>query len=564
MIFAAPRRQAFLSAIAIALSMSALGAETPPAAAVVSADAVASEAGMDILNAGGNAFDAAVAVASVLAVVEPFNSGLGGGGFFLLHRGRDGHEVVIDARETAPAQATADMYVDAAGRPIPGRSEDGPLAAGIPGIPAALDHLAKQYGRLPLATTLSPAINLARNGFVVGEAFQRMAGFRLQALRQSSAAAEAFLVNGNAPAPGYVIRQMDLANTLERIAAEGATAFYRGDLARRLVDGVRTAGGIWTDDDLAKYQVIERQPLIGQFHDVRVVSVPPPSSGGTVLIETLNIIEGFAFDPMQPAQRKHLLVEAMRRAYRDRADYLGDGDFVKVPLARLTSKAYADTLRAQIRTGRATPSAELQPPTVSALRQGSNTTHFSILDTEGNRVAATLSINTPFGCACMPAGTGVVLNNEMDDFVAAPGQPNAYGLVGDDANAIAPGKRPLSSMTPTFVETADRVGILGTPGGSRIISMVLLGVLDFAAGNDPKSWVSRPRFHHQFLPDRIEAEQGAFNDIELAALRRWGHDVSIVERPYGNMQAILWDRKLGDVRAAADPRGEGAAIVSRK
>jgi gamma-glutamyltranspeptidase/glutathione hydrolase len=399
-----------------------------------------------------------------------------------------------------------------------------------------------------------------KRAIVSGVRFERV---RL-GVRQSPAAAETFLVNGNAPAPGYVIRQMELANTLERIAAEGASAFYRGDIARRLVDGVRAAGGIWTDDDLETYHVIERRPLVGQFHDVRVVSVPPPSSGGTVLLEALNIIEGFEFDPRQPAQRKHLIVEAMRHAYRDRADYLGDADFVDVPVARLTSKDHAATLRARIRPGRTTPSASLPPPTVSARRQGENTTHFSILDTEGNRVAATLSINTPFGCACMPAGTGVVLNNEMDDFAAAPGQPNAYGLVGDDANAIAPGKRPLSSMTPTFVESADRVGILGTPGGSRIISMVLLGVLDFAAGNEPKSWVSRPRFHHQYLPDRIDAEEGAFNDIELAALRRWGHEVSIVGRPYGNMQAILWDRPSGRVRAAADPRGEGAAVVSSR
>lgn len=552
-------------ALLLGLALPVAGETLPQASAVVTADEIATEAGSDILKAGGNAFDAAVTVASVLAVVEPFNSGLGGGGFFLLHRASDGHQVVIDARETAPGQATADMYLDAGGRPIPDKSVDGPLAAAIPGIPAALEHLARHYGRLPLSASLAPAINLARNGFIVSDTFQRMARMRLQALRQSPPAAAAFLVNGDAPAPGYVIRQMDLANTLERIGNEGAVAFYQGDLGRRLVDGVRSAGGIWTDADLAAYRVIERAPLVGQFHDVRVVSVPPPSSGGTVLLETLNIIEGFSFDPRQPAARKHLIVEAMRRAYRDRAEYLGDADFVKVPIERLIAKPYADSLRAGIRAGRATPSASLSPPSSTPLlRQGNNTTHFSILDTEGNRVAATLSVNTPFGCACMPPGTGVVLNNEMDDFVAAPGQPNAYGLVGGDANAIAPGKRPLSSMTPTFLETADRVGILGTPGGSRIISMVLLGVLDFAAGNEPRSWVRQPRFHHQYLPDQIEAESGAFNDVELGALKRWGHEVRIVERPYGNMQAILWNKATGAVKAAFDPRGDGAsAIVPR-
>ncbi|MCG3201923.1 MAG: Glutathione hydrolase proenzyme [Gammaproteobacteria bacterium] len=535
----------------------------PRAAAIATASEQATEAAADVLRNGGNAFDAAVTATAVLAVVEPFNSGLGGGGFYLLHRARDGRQVVIDARETAPAAATADMYLDARGRVIADRSTDGPIAAAIPGIPAALDHLARSYGRLPLAVTLAPAVNLARNGFQVGEAYRRMAQVRLEALRRSPAASGAYLVNGEVPAAGYVVRQMELADTLERIAQSGAEAFYSGDLGRRLVDGVRSAGGVWTDQDLASYHIVERAPLIGQYHDVRVVSVPPPSSGGTVLIETLNILAGMTFDPRQPAARKHLIVEAMRRAYRDRAEYLGDADFVQVPVDRLTGAAHADALRAGITPGRATPSSALPSvaPPGAAGAAGENTTHFSILDAQGNRVAATLSINTPFGSAYMPPGTGVVLNNEMDDFAAAPGQPNSYGLVGGQANAIAPGKRPLSSMTPTFVESSDRVGILGTPGGSRIISMVLLGVLEFEAGRPPKTWVSQPRFHHQYLPDRIEAEAGALNDIERAALRRWGHEVVVLERPYGNMQAILWDRASGAVKAASDPRGEGTAAV---
>lgn len=535
----------------------------PRAAAIATADEQATEAAADMLRNGGNAFDAAVAATAVLAVVEPFNSGLGGGGFYLLHRARDGRQVVIDARETAPAAATADMYLDARGRPIAEKSTDGPLAAAIPGIPAALEHLARNYGRLPLAVTLGPAVNLARNGFRVGEAYRRMAQARIEALRRSEAASAVYLVNGEVPAAGYVVRQMELADTLERLAQGGAEAFYAGDLARRLVDGVRSAGGIWTDQDLASYRIRERAPLVGQYRDIRVISVPPPSSGGTALIEALNILAGVSFDPRQPAARKHFIVEAMRRAYRDRAEFLGDPDFVPVPVDRLTSTAHADVLRAGIAAGRATASTAL-PPAVqpgAAGAAGENTTHFSILDAEGNRVAATLSINTPFGSAYMPPGTGVVLNNEMDDFVVAPGQPNSYGLVGGQANAIAPGKRPLSSMAPTFVESPDRIGILGTPGGSRIISIVLLGVLEFHAGRAPQAWVSLPRFHHQYLPDRIEAESGALNDIERAALQRWGHEIEVLERQYGNMQAVLWDRASGEVKAASDPRGEGAAAV---
>jgi len=509
---------------------------------------------------GGNAFDAAVAVAAALAVVEPYNSGLGGGGFFLLHRASDRHEVVADARETAPLAATADMYLDARGNVIAAKSIDGPLAAAIPGTPAALEHLATRYGRLPLAVTLAPAIRLAREGFAAGETYQRLAKFRLQALRASPAAAQTFFVNGESPPPGYIVRQPELANTLEQIATHGAKAFYTGAIARALVNGVRAGGGIWNDEDLARYKVVERTPLIGYYHNIRVVSVPPPSSGGTVLVEMLSILEGLNLAAMDVITQKHMLIETMRRAYRDRAEYLGDPAFVDVPVERLTSKSYAATLRNDIHPSRATPSNSLSPTLQKAA--GENTTHFSILDSEGNRVAATLSINTSFGSAFMPAGTGVLLNNEMDDFVAAPGKPNAYGLVGGSANAIAPGKRPLSSMTPTFLEAPDRVAILGTPGGSRIISMVLLGALDFAEGRGPESWVTPPRFHHQFLPDVVEFERGALTDIEQAGLKRHGHQLKELERTYGNMHAILWDKKANRVHAASDPRGEGSAVVS--
>ncbi|MGQ0657255.1 MAG: gamma-glutamyltransferase [Chromatiales bacterium] len=533
--------------------------ERPPAFAIVSAHPLATEAGMNILAAGGNAFDAAVAVAATLAVVEPFNSGLGGGGFFLVHRAAGAHEVVIDARETAPLAASQDMYLDAQDRLIPRASIDGALAAAIPGIPAALEHLSTHYGRLPLASTLAPAIRLAREGSATGRAYQRLAAARLQALRASPAAAAIFLRNGAVPPPGHPLTQSELAATLERIAAEGARGFYTGDLAARLVEGVRAAGGIWSEADLKGYRVIERAPLVGHYHGVRIVSVPPPSSGGTVLIEALNILEGLNLEAMDLITRKHMLIESMRRAYADRAGYLGDPAFVAAPIKRLTSKSYAATLRDGIDAGRATPSETLAVPPREAA--GANTTHFSILDAEGNRVAATLSLNLPFGSGFVPAGTGVLLNDEMDDFVAAPGTPNAYRLVGGRANAIEPGKRPLSSMTPTFLETPDRIGILGTPGGSRIISMVLLAALDFADGHGPESWVAVPRMHHQFLPDTVEFEPGTLSEIEQAGLKRRGHSLTPVDRRYGNMQAILWDRAARRVQAAADPRGEGAAVI---
>lgn len=534
-------------------------AAPPPAAAVASAHPLATAAGHEILAAGGNAFDAAVAVSASLAVVEPYSSGLGGGGFWLLHRARDGHQVMVDGRERAPLAAHRDMYLDAQGEVIPGRSMDGALAAAIPGAPAALVHIAERYGRLPLSRSLAPAIRHARDGFEVSEHYQRMATFRLETLRTSPAAARTFLKDGAVPPLGHRIRQPELARTLERLARGGRGGFYAGPTATALLAGIQAAGGIWSAADLHDYRVVERTPVRGTFRGLNITTAAPPSSGGVALLQILNILAGYEWEALAEADRVHLAVEAMRRAYRDRAEFLGDPDFVTVPVARLTDPAYATGLRTAIDPAQATPSRDL--PGVATVPGGHHTTHFSILDRAGNRVAATLSINYPFGSGFMPEGSGVLLNDEMDDFSAKPGVANAYGLVGAEANAIAPGKRPLSSMTPTFIDGPDGVAILGTPGGSRIITMVLLGTLEFAAGREPSAWVARPRFHHQYLPDTLQFEPGALSAEVQDELTLRGHALQQVQQPWGNMQAVWWDRKGKRVLAASDPRGEGAAEV---
>lgn len=534
-------------------------ADTPPQAAVASAHPLATQAGMEVLAAGGNAFDAAVAVSAALAVVEPAGSGLGGGGFWLLHRASDGREVMIDGRERAPLAARPDMYLDESGEVVPRRSIDGPLAAGIPGVPAALDHLARHYGKLPLARSLAPAIRHAREGYAVDDHYRRLAQFRLAALRASPDAARIFLDNGEVPADGHVVRQPELARTLAALAEHGADGFYQGAIAARLVDGMRAAGGIWSLQDLADYRVVERAPVVGEYRGWRIVSAPPPSSGGVALVTMLNILAGYELDRLGAADRVHLVVEAMRRAYRDRADYLGDPDFVTVSVARLTHPYYAAGLRAGIHLERATPS-ELLPGRVENPR-GADTTHFSVLDRDGNRVAATLSINLPFGAGFVPPGTGVLVNNEMDDFSAKPGAPNVYGLVGDEANAIAPGKRPLSSMSPSFIDGPRGVAVLGTPGGSRIITMVLLGMLDVMHGGDAASAAAVQRYHHQFLPDVVQHEPDAFDAELAAALTARGHRLKALDRTYGNMQLVWWDRTKRAVQAVSDPRGGGAAAL---
>ena len=542
------------------LSSSCSPTATKHSAAIASAHPLATQAGIEVLEAGGNAFDAAVAVSAALAVVEPYGSGIGGGGFWLLHRERDGHDVMIDGRERAPLAATRDMYLDEAGEVIPGLSINGALAAGIPGQPAALVHIANRYGRLPVGKSLEPAIRLARSGFTVDEHYRRMASFRLDALRSDPSAAGIFLQAGDVPAVGTRIIQANLARTLDAIARRGHKGFYGGEVARKLVEGVNAAGGIWTLEDLKQYSVLERKPVVGKYRDYTITSAAPPSSGGIALLTMLNILSGYNLAGLHKPERVHLIVEAMRRAYRDRAEFLGDPDFIDVPVHRLTSLAYARILAESIMPHEVTPSSTYRVP--EKRESGESTTHFSVLDKEGNRVAATLSINYPFGAAMVPPGTGVLLNDEMDDFSVKPGVPNAYGLVGAEANAVAPGKRPLSSMSPTFVEDEQGIAVLGTPGGSRIITMVLLGILDLADGNGPESWVSLPRFHHQYLPDKLQYEVDTFDKKALQALAAKGHQLKPHQSTWGNMQAIYLNKQTGEVSAASDPRLNGLAVVT--
>lgn len=535
-------------------------AELPGKAAIATAHPLATQAGMEILNQGGNAFDAAVAISAALAVVEPYSSGLGGGGFWLLHRADDGKQIMIDGRETAPSKASRNMYLDKNGEVIPGLSLNGPMAAAIPGVPAGIVHLNDYYGRLKLEQNLEPAIRYAKEGFQVTELYRMLMQFRLEVLENSPEAAKIFLKDNDLPPVNHLIVQPDLAETLKLIAQKGRDGFYTGSLAEKLVQGVNQNGGIWSMMDLSAYRVMERQPIVTQYRDVRVISAPPPSSGGIAIAQMLGMLENFDLTFMDNITRKHIIAESMRRAYRDRAAYLGDQDFVEVPVNKLLNHDYLEGLALSIDLERATTSEEIGEMTITDYA-GTDTTHFSVLDSEGNRVSATLSINLPFGSGFVPEGTGVVLNNEMDDFAIRANSPNAYGLVGDEANSIAPGKRPLSSMTPTFLETEDRVGILGTPGGSRIISMVLLGILDFEEGNLPASWVEVPRFHHQYLPDEIQFEQDGLTLQERNGLGNLGHQLTERNRRYGNMQAILWYKPKALVFAASDPRGEGEAVV---
>ncbi|PKM15718.1 MAG: gamma-glutamyltransferase [Gammaproteobacteria bacterium HGW-Gammaproteobacteria-2] len=527
----------------------------PKQVAVASANNQATDAGLEVLAAGGNAFDAAVAVSATLGLVEPESSGLGGGAFMLLHVAHDNRDVFIDARERAPAAATRDMYLDAQGNPNRDLAVNGPLAAGIPGLPAGLVHLAKKYGRLPLSRSLAPAIRLANEGWIFSSKNESMLGFRKDVLARSPAAAKLFLPGGEVPKAGTRMRNPDYARTLQLLAKQGADGFYRGAFARKLASGVRKAGGIWSEADLADYQVVEREPIRITHRGYQLVTVPPPSSGGVALAEILNVLSGYDYPAMTRADRIHVIVEAMRRAYRDRSIYLGDPDFFKVPLALLTSADYAAGLRAGISPSHATPSILL--PGVGEGSERVETTHYSIVDSEGNLVATTQTVNLPYGNAFAVAGTGFLLNNEMDDFSVKPGVPNAFGLVGDDANAIAPGKRPLSSMTPSFLVGHNKVSAIGTPGGSRIITMVLLGLLELMDGGSAQAATDLPRYHHQYLPDVISAETGALSAVEIQGLQAKGHVVTVESRTWGNMQIVTWDQGNGGVEAGSDGRWQG-------
>lgn len=529
--------------------------------AIASAHPLATAAGFEVLAKGGNVFDAAVAVSAALAVVEPANAGLGGGGYWLLHRASDGFEAMIDAREQAPLAAHKDMFLDA-GKFKAKQSLDGALAAAIPGMPAGLVHLSEKYGRLKLAEALAPAIRIAQTGFAIGEIHRKLLKFRTDVLKKDPRTASIFLSKGELPTPYSILKQPDLANTLQHLAASGRDGFYSGDIAEELVASVNKAGGIWSQQDLDTYQVIERDPVKGEYKGIKITSAAPSSAGGIGLIEALNILSGFDLPALDAATRKHLIAAALQRAYHDRTLYLGDPKFVDLPIKRLLNQDYAAGLRSSIRLDKALPSAMLSGDSTQQ-PEGTHTSHFSIIDEQGNRVAATLSINFPFGAGLVAGSTGVLLNDQMDEFASLPGTANGYGLIGGIANIIAPGKRILSNMTPTFLEDGQRVAALGTPGGSRIISMILLATLDFAEGHGPESWVNAPRFHHQYMPDVLEYEQNALSLDELSKLPAIGYQLKQARYLYGDMQAVQWHKTSHALAAASDHRGEGQAMISQ-
>ncbi|HXQ31921.1 MAG TPA: gamma-glutamyltransferase [Steroidobacteraceae bacterium] len=554
-----PRALLLAALVWLACAPALSAAPLPPKAAIASSHPLASQAGLDMLARGGNAFDAAIAVSAVLAVVEPASSGVGGGGFYLLHVAADGHDVMVDARETAPAAARRDMYIGPNGKPRPGASTEGPLAAGIPGEPAAWAWLARRYGRLPLAVSLAPAIRVAREGFPLYARLANAIHVKQAQLARSRDTAGVFLIKDQPPPVGALIRQQELARTLALIAGSGSEAFYKGPFAAQLVAHVRHEGGIWSEADLAGYRIVERAPIKLHYRNATLVMAAPPASGGIVIGEALNILAGYDLAGLDATTRRHLIIEALRHAYRDRAEYLGDPDFVSIPVEQLLSPYYAAGQRTSIRLDRATPSETLRPAFTG--EESQSTTHFSVLDREGNRVAATLSINLFFGATYMAPGTGVILNNTMDDFAVAAGVPNAFELVGADANAIAPGKRPLSSMTPTFVDTDHGMLIIGTPGGATIISNLLFSVLNWLDGKSAAEIVSMPRIHHQYVPDIIVLEPGALTPEERAQLEKLGHHLREARNQWGNTEAVTWDFGSGKVEAASDPRGYGAGLV---
>ena len=537
-----------LTYVMLLIALPAFAQTTPPDSAVVSAHPIATQAGVDILEQGGNAFDAAIAISSTLGVVEPFGSGIGGGGFWLIYDAEKDTYSVIDARETAPIKAHKDMYLDEQGEVIPNASTQGPLAAGIPGLPYAYVDINQRLGTLSLDQTMKPAITAAREGFAVDDRYINGVTVKRDLLLKYPESANIFLDQGNVPQEGWTLKQFDLAHTLENIEQ-----FYENDA---MIADVKKHGGIWSKDDFLSYETIwRRDPVIAEYKGAKIVMPPLPSSGGLVITNTLNILKGYE-NP-----NKHIIIEAMKQAYRERALHMGDTDFLSnaanKPIERILFGENVQKQRELISHDKALPSEEIPLET----SKGTETTHFAVIDEQGNRVAVTQSINFWFGSGFVPKGTGVLLNNEMDDFTIKPGVENGYGLHGTSANAIEPHKRMLSSMTPTFVETNKGLLILGTPGGSRIISMNLLAMLDFINGEDPAEIIQKPRYHHQYLPDVVVHEEGAFTPEEITDLKAKGHTLKQSSRRYGNMQMIHWDYKTGMIKTYSDPRGSGAGRV---
>ena len=524
---------------------------------VASSEPLASHAGVEILQAGGNAVDAAVAVGFALAVTFPQAGNLGGGGFMLI-RTASGDSIVVDYREQAPGAATREMYQDAQGHVIPGASTVGARAAGIPGTVMGLAMAEEKYGHLGLARVMAPAIRLARNGFPVSDSLAQNIRSERALLQKFDGSRRIFLHGGRLYESGAIFRQPDLARTLLAIAKHGPRGFYSGAPARAIVATMQKYSGLITSEDLEHYQAKLRAPLVGHFRGFDILTAPPPSAGGTMLIEMLNVLDPLDLATPNSYTSIHLLAETMRRAYADRASYLGDADFGAVPVAGLTSPRYAAKLREEILTS--PPNAPVRAGEPQIYEAGA-TTHFSVVDAEGNAVSNTYTLNGWFGCGVTVEGAGFLLNNEMDDFTAKPGSPNLFGLVQSEANAIAPDKRPLSSMTPTIVLRDGKVRlVLGSPGGSTItntVLQVLLNVLVYKM--DVLQAVSSPRFHDQWFPDRISFEQTGFSSDTLAKVQQAGYPVKFRDS-MGDCEAIEIDPQFGWRLGASDPRGDGKAV----
>jgi gamma-glutamyltranspeptidase/glutathione hydrolase len=529
---------------------------------VVSVHHLASDAGLEMLRAGGNAVDAAVATGFALAVVHPIAGNLGGGGFLLL-RTHDGKATFIDFREKAPLAATEKMYLDAKGDVIEDASVIGYRSIATPGSVAGLAYAERKYGRLGLRRVMEPAIKLASEGFVLSE--EEAKELTDPDLARFVESKRIFQRDGELYKAGEIFRQPELARTLKRIAADPED-FYHGEMARELVAALGKGGALMTLDDLAQYTVEERKPIEGSFHNYTILSAPPPSSGGIVLVSTLNILESYNLRVLgdRSAATMHLIAEAFRRAYMDRAEYLGDPDYNQMPAAELTAKKYAEAWRASIHENAATPSAELKrpqgflppaPTTAGHRRERNHTTHYSVVDSEGNAVAVTTTLNDEFGSRVTAGSLGFLLNDEMDDFAAKMGSPNLYGLIQGPADAIAPGKRPLSAMTPTIVlENGKLRFVLGSPGGSRIISTVANIFLSVAEGGlNIQQAVDAPRFHHQYLPDKLYLEPG-FAAETIAELRAEGYDLELQPEHWSNGECIAVDPKTGELEGGQDHR----------
>jgi gamma-glutamyltranspeptidase / glutathione hydrolase len=524
---------------------------------VVAQEKIAARIGADVLRRGGNAVDAAVATGFAMAVTYPRAGNIGGGGFMVIHSAERHEDIAIDYRETAPAATTRDIFLGADGKPDNAKSRESALGIGVPGTVAGLTLALEKYGsgKFTLSELLKPAIDLARDGIPIADDIADTLPDEYRWLARWPSSAKAFSRrDGTSLREGDAFIQTDLAATLSAISEQGPRGFYEGPVAEKLVAGIRGAGGIMTLDDLKAYQPVIRVPLRGTYRGYDIVSMPLPSSGGVVLLEMLNILEGFPMHDIKQgsAPSLHLMIEAMKRAYADRARYLGDPAFVNAPIANLIAKDYAAKQRAGIDPDHATPSTlVLQPP-----REGHNTTHYSVVDSLGNAVSNTYTLNFPYGVGLIAEGTGVLLNNELDDFTAAPGASNAFGLVGFEANLPGPGKRPLSSMSPTIVlKDGKPVLVTGSPGGSRIISTVLqviVNVLDYDM--NVAAAVAAPRLHHQWLPDEVRIEHG-FSDETLAALKAMGH--RLVE-PMGQTSANSIAVTPNGLLGAADPRLRGA------